>query len=79
MSPKYDLFERFADGSSLWRASVIGLEVARLHMRDLGGEILKSVLRDARGHRQKGRVPQAQCPETIPASLTGGESVQRRR
>jgi len=35
MSPKYDLFERFPDGSSLWRACVIGLEGARLHMRDL--------------------------------------------
>lgn len=35
MSPKYDLFERFPDGSSLWRACVIGLEGARLHMNDL--------------------------------------------
>jgi hypothetical protein len=35
MSPKYDLFERFPDGSSLWRACVIGLDGARLHMRDL--------------------------------------------
>ena len=35
MSPKYDLFERFPDGSSLWRACVIGREAARLHMRDL--------------------------------------------
>jgi hypothetical protein len=35
MSPKYDLFERFPDGSSLWRACVIGLEGARLHMQDL--------------------------------------------
>ena len=35
MSPKYDLFERFPDGSSVWRACVIGLEGARLHMRDL--------------------------------------------
>jgi hypothetical protein len=35
MSPKYDLFERFPDGSSLWRACVLGLEGARLHMKDL--------------------------------------------
>jgi hypothetical protein len=35
MSPKYDLFERFPDGSSLWRACVIGLDGARWHMKDL--------------------------------------------
>lgn len=35
MSPKYDLFERFPDGSSLWRACVISLEGARLHMLEL--------------------------------------------
>lgn len=35
MSPKYDLFERFPDGSSVWRACVVGLEGTRLHMRDL--------------------------------------------
>jgi len=35
MSPKYDLFERFPDGSSLWRACVIGLEGTRQHMQDL--------------------------------------------
>jgi len=32
---KYDLFEKFPDGSSLWRACVIGLDGARLHMSDL--------------------------------------------
>ena len=32
MSYEYDLFERFPDGSSLWRASVIGLEGARVHV-----------------------------------------------
>lgn len=32
---EYDLFEKFPDGSSLWRACVIGLEGARLHMFDL--------------------------------------------
>ena len=35
MHHKYDLFEKFPDGSSLWRDCVIGLEGARLHMRDL--------------------------------------------
>jgi hypothetical protein len=35
MHNKYDLFERFPDGSSLWRACVIGLESTRLHMCDL--------------------------------------------
>jgi hypothetical protein len=32
---KYDLFEKFPDGSSLWRACVFGLQGARLHMFDL--------------------------------------------
>jgi hypothetical protein len=35
MHHKYDLFEKFPDGSSLWRACVIGLEGARRHMFDL--------------------------------------------
>jgi hypothetical protein len=35
MNHKYDLFEKFPDGSSLWRACVIGLEGTRLHMVDL--------------------------------------------
>jgi hypothetical protein len=35
MYHKYDLFEKFTDGSSLWRACVIGLEGARRHMYDL--------------------------------------------
>ncbi len=35
MHHKYDLFEKFPDGSSLWRACVIGLEGTRLHMSDL--------------------------------------------
>ena len=35
MNHKYDLFEKFPDGSSLWRACVIGLEGTRLHMLDL--------------------------------------------
>lgn len=32
MNHKYDLFERFPDGSSLWRECVVGLGGARLHM-----------------------------------------------
>jgi len=35
MHHKYDLFEKFPDGSSLWRACVIGLEGSRRHMYDL--------------------------------------------
>jgi hypothetical protein len=35
MIHKYDLFERFPDGSSLWRACVVGLEGAQRHMHDL--------------------------------------------
>jgi hypothetical protein len=35
MHHKYDLFEKFPDGSSLWRSCVIGLEGARRHMFDL--------------------------------------------
>jgi hypothetical protein len=35
MHHKYDLFEKFPDGSSLWRACVIGLKGARWHMCDL--------------------------------------------
>ncbi len=35
MKHQYDLFEKFSDGSSLWRACVIGLEGARRHMYDL--------------------------------------------
>jgi hypothetical protein len=35
MHHKYDLFEKFPDGSSLWRACVIGLEGTHWHMCDL--------------------------------------------
>ena len=35
MNRMYDLFEKFPDGSSLWRACVIGLEDTRQHMFDL--------------------------------------------
>ena len=35
MNHKYDLFERFPDGSSLWRECVVGLHGARLHMLHL--------------------------------------------
>jgi len=35
MNHKYDLFEKFPDGSSLWRECVVGLGGARLHMIQL--------------------------------------------
>ena len=35
MSHEYDLFERFPDGSSLWRACAFGRENARVQLRDL--------------------------------------------
>jgi hypothetical protein len=35
MKHKYDLFEKFPDGSSLWRACVVGLEGTRQYMFDL--------------------------------------------
>jgi hypothetical protein len=35
MKHKYDLFEKFPDGSSLWRACVVGLHGTRMHMFDL--------------------------------------------
>jgi hypothetical protein len=35
MTYEYDLFEKFPDGSSLWRASVIGLEGARIHVSSI--------------------------------------------
>ena len=35
MRHEYDLFERFQDGSSLWRASAWGLQSARQHLSRL--------------------------------------------
>jgi hypothetical protein len=35
MNHAYDLFEKFPDGSSLWRACVVGLESTRLQLFDL--------------------------------------------
>jgi hypothetical protein len=35
MVREYDLFEKFPDGSSLWRVSVSGLGNARLHLHEL--------------------------------------------
>jgi hypothetical protein len=35
MIHEYDLFEKFPDGSSLWRGSVTGLGNARLQLREL--------------------------------------------
>jgi hypothetical protein len=35
MHREFDLFEKFPDGSSLWRACVLGLEGTRLHLQEL--------------------------------------------
>jgi hypothetical protein len=35
MNRKYDVFEKFSDGSSLWRACVLGLEGTHVHLREL--------------------------------------------
>jgi len=35
MKDEYDLFEKFPDGSSLWRDSVLGFETARLRLQEL--------------------------------------------
>ncbi len=40
MRHEYDLFERFPDGSSLWRGSAKGLESTRLHLHDLAKDSL---------------------------------------
>jgi hypothetical protein len=35
MNRKYDLFEKFPDGSSLWRVCVLGLDGTRRHLQEL--------------------------------------------
>ena len=35
MKNEYDLFEKFPDGSSLWRDSVSGFETTRLRLQEL--------------------------------------------
>jgi len=35
MNRKFDLFEKFPDGSSLWRACAVGLDGARYHLKEL--------------------------------------------
>ena len=35
MEHEFDLFEKFPDGSSLWRDSVPGLETTRLRLQEL--------------------------------------------
>jgi hypothetical protein len=35
MKHEYDLFEKFPDGSSLWRDSVSGIELTRLRIREM--------------------------------------------
>jgi len=35
MNRKYDIFEKFSDGSSLWRGCVSGLENTRIHLHEM--------------------------------------------
>jgi len=35
MKHKYEIFEKFPDGSSLWRDSIPGFETTRLRLREL--------------------------------------------
>ena len=35
MKEEYDIFEKFPDGSSLWRDSVLGFEATRLRLQEL--------------------------------------------
>lgn len=35
MKDEYDLFEKFSDGSSLWRDSILGFETTRLRLQEL--------------------------------------------
>jgi hypothetical protein len=35
MKREYDIFEKFSDGSSLWRDSILGLENTRFRIREL--------------------------------------------
>jgi len=68
MKDEYDLFEKFPDGSSLWRDSVFGFEIARLRLQELAqrsenefhginlttGDVLRSgSKRDAHGFRAR--------------------------
>jgi hypothetical protein len=70
MKDEYDLFEKFPDGSSLWRDSVLGFETTRLRLQELAqrvgnqfyginlrsGEVLISNSeRDAHGLRARSR------------------------
>jgi hypothetical protein len=70
MKDEYDLFEKFPDGSSLWRDSVLGFETTRVRLQELAqrsknqfyginlttGEILVSGSeRDAHGFRARSR------------------------
>jgi hypothetical protein len=70
MKDEYDLFEKFSDGSSLWRDSVPGFKTARFQLQELSqrsqnqfyginlrsGEVLVSNSRsDAQGLRPRSR------------------------
>jgi hypothetical protein len=68
MKDEYDLFEKFSDGSSLWRDTVPGIKITRLRLQELAqrsknqfyginlrsGEVLISgTERDAHGFRAR--------------------------
>ena len=52
MYREYDLFEKFPDGSSLWRASVQGLEGAFFHMHSTPRGPEQPVLFDQHGEEK---------------------------
>jgi hypothetical protein len=70
MKNQYDLFEKFPDGSSLWKASVIGLEGARYYMRDLAQ---RSPNRFYALHLVSGKVVYHDRPAVGPLSSALGE------
>jgi len=70
MKHQYDLFEKFPDGSSLWKASVIGLEGAHHYMRDLAQ---RSPNRFYALHLVSGKIVFHERPAIGPLASTRGE------
>ena len=70
MKNQYDLFEKFPDGSSLWKASVIGLEGARYYMRDLAQ---RSPNRFYALHLASGKIVVHERPTVGPIASSRGE------
>ena len=52
MKNEYDLFEKFPNGSSLWRASFLEFETTFLQLHEIGPEIRESILRDQLDNRR---------------------------